>query len=254
MLSCPEGGGDVMNRGNTALGAQKAEDGYWLARPLVPGDWFQLAADEIAEMLGQLKNYLQIAPEMPPFLDCAKVHGMRARTLDFYPGWLLVECQAALNSETVALFNFFFGPSGAILLDGRSDVLHAFNAIVPVAIEGPNLAAQYLMLFCSAVRSELGRFEIITDPGQIVFLPGQQSDQIAVARSLVLPLSEQGRNEAGIEFQAIVRYGDGLFSTRFRVPANGRVEMLDDQPLEIEAGIETETFEGPFRLPQVRLQ
>jgi hypothetical protein len=243
-----------MNRSNTAVSVQPAEDVNWLARPLVPGDWFQLTADETAEVLGQLKNYLQVTPEMPPFLDRAEVHGMRARTLDFYPGWLLVECQAALNSETVALFNFFFGPSGAILLDGRSDGLHAFNAMVQVAIENPARAAQYLMLFCSAVRSELGRFEIITDPGQIAFLPGQQPDQMALARSLVLPLSAQVENDAGIEFQAIVRYGDGLFSTRFRVPPNGRVEMLDDQPLEIEAGIETETFVGPFRLPQVGSQ
>ncbi|MGV8954231.1 MAG: hypothetical protein ACOH2M_24245 [Cypionkella sp.] len=53
-------------------------------------------------------------------------------------------------------------------------------------------------------------------------------------------------------FQTTVRYGPSLFRTRFRVPPAGQVEMLEDLEIAFEATLDTELFEGPFRIPVAR--
>ena len=223
----------------------------WIGAPLISGDWFDILPDEAAEILAIVSEYLQSA-ELPVFLATAKVQRMRAVTIEVYPGWLLVECQAQLNTEAVVLFGFMFGPNGAILLDGRSDAIHAFNKLVGINVVDPQAAAEYLTFFCSAIRSGLGRFEIISAMDDLAFVPGTTRSQKASVRRQLTTLTQGEADEAGIRFEGTVRYGTSLFRTKFRVPPDGRVEMLDDEELVSEAKLEAELFEGPFRIPPAR--
>ncbi|WEJ31702.1 hypothetical protein [Devosia sp. SD17-2] len=225
----------------------------WVGAPIIAGEWFDVLSGEASEILTILGEYLQSA-ELPAFLAQAQIHGMRAMELNAYPDWLLMECQAQINSESVALFNFMFGPTGAILLDGRADALHAFNRLVGVNIVDPQAAGEYLSFFCSAVRSGLGRFEIIGSIADLAFSQGTTRSQKAAVRRQLKPLRQVQADESGIVFQTTVRYGPSLFYSLFRVPPAGRVEMLEDHEIDVEAMLDTEFFEGPFRIPAARPQ
>lgn len=223
----------------------------WAGVPIISGDWFDIHPNEAAEILSILGEYLQSA-ELPAFLAQARIQRMRALELEVYPDWLLIECQAQINSEAVALFNFMFGPTGAILLDGRAEVLRAFNRLIGLNIVDPEGAGQYLSFFCSAVRSGLGRFEIIASIADLAFSQGTTRSQKTAVRRELKPLTQLHHDGEGLLFQTTVRYGPSLFHARFRVPPTGRVEMLEDREIEFEATLDTELFEGPFRIPVAR--
>ncbi|MBU1334786.1 MAG: hypothetical protein KJ944_17015 [Alphaproteobacteria bacterium] len=223
----------------------------WVGAPIIPGDWFDILPDEASEILTILGEYLRSA-ELPAFLAQAQLQGMRALELDAYPDWLLIECQAQINSESVVLFNYMFGPTGAILLDGRADALHAFNRLAGINIVGPQAAGECLSFSCGSVRSGLGRFEIIGSIADLYFSQGTTRLQKTAVRRQLKPLRQVQTDESGIVFQTTVRYGTSLFHSLFRVPPAGHVEMLEDHEIEFEATLETELFEGPFRIPAAR--
>ncbi|MGV8853043.1 MAG: hypothetical protein ACOH2L_00210 [Devosia sp.] len=223
----------------------------WAGAPIISGAWFDILPNEASEILTILGEYLQNA-ELPAFLAQARIQRMRALELDVYPDWLLIECQAQINSESVALFNFMFGPSGAILLDGRAEVLRAFNKLIGLNIVDPQAAGQYLSFFCSAVRSGLGRFEIIGSITDLAFSQGTTRSQKTAVRRELRPMTNLQPDGESLLFQTTVRYGPSLFRTRFRVPPAGQVEMLEDLEIAFEATLDTELFEGPFRIPVAR--
>ena len=220
----------------------------WVGAPLIPGEWFDITPDESAEILVILGRYLQGA-ELPTFIESAHAQRMRAMAIEAYPQWLLVECQAQLNSESIVLYNLLFGPNGVVLIDGRSDMLHAFNRLVGVNLAEASAAAEYLRFFCSVVRSELGRFEIIDTARDLTFGPNCSVAQKVAVKKLVKPLKRIISKTGDMLFEATVRYGPSLFHTRFSVPSGGQLEMMDDDPLDFGGQLETELFEGPFRIP-----
>lgn len=239
--------------GRIGIAGGRGGTAKWVGAPLIAGDWFDILPSEASEVLSILGEYLQSA-ELPAFLAKAQIHGTRALKLDAYPDWLLIECQAQINSESVVLFNFMFGSTGAILLDGRADALHAFNRLVGINVVDPQAAGEYLSFFCSSVRSGLGRFEIIGSIADLAFAQGTTHSQKIEVRRQLTPLTQVQPDGSGVVFQTTVRYGASLFHTLFRVPPAGHVEMLEDREIEFEATLETELFEGPFRIPAARLR
>lgn len=223
----------------------------WVGAPLIVGDWFDLLPDEAKNIIAVLSDYLQSA-ELPAFLDTAQVQRMRSMSLAVYPGWLLIECQARISGDAVVLFSFLFGPNGAVLLDGRSDAVHALNELIGVSIAETGEAAEYLAFYCSAVRTGLGRFEIIATLADLAFAAGTTQGQKAEVRRQLTALKQKQADDRGFVFDATVRYGLSLYKTQFLVPPNGRVQMLEDNELDFEARLETEQFEGPFRIPAAR--
>lgn len=237
-----------MTTNKDARGGSRHSALRWAAAPLISGDWFDILPEEADAILTVLSDYLETA-ELPVFLATAKVQRMRAMTLAVYPDWLLVECQAQFSSEAVVLFNFLLGPTGAILLDGNSQSIHALNHMNSVRIADPQVAAEYLTFYCSVVRSGLGRFEIVASIGDLTFSPETTKAQKAALRRLLTTPRPGPVAEGVVPFECTVRYGDKLFRSKFLVPPDGRVQMVDDQELEFDATLTTEQFEGPFRMP-----
>lgn len=240
-----------MSNQQDLVGEKTGSPAKWVGAPLISGDWFDLLPQEAKKIIAVLADYLQTA-EVPAFLETAQIQRMRALTLSVYPGWLLVECQARINGDAVVIFSFLFGPNGAVLLDGRAEAIHALNQLLDVGISDPQEGAEYLAFYCSAVRTGLGRFEIIAAIADLAFAPGTTQGQKAAVRRLLTTLRQKEADDRGLLFDATVRYGQSLYRTQFLVPPNGRVQMIEDKELEFEAKLEIEQFEGPFRIPAAR--
>lgn len=117
-------------------------------------------------------------------------------------------------------------------LDGKSSVIHSLNAVDPPHIS-EDTGKDYLRFFCFAVQGEEGAFELFekaNEPEDGAFV-GEEAEIAALAE----PIDEQGRGENGeFLYEALVHYGRSLHRSRFSVPSDGRILMLDDSSLYAE--------------------
>ena len=220
----------------------------WAASPIIPGDWFDIDPANARELLVLFVESLKTSL-VPNILVDAPVHRLRAMPTRMYPGWLLVECQIALQGKTPALFCFIFGPDGAALLDGTAVPIHALNKHLKPEFTDPETCASYLQFYCSMVRSDRGRFEIIGSLDDLALQKGTPAARRKQIKKLLQPLGISEKTDKGLSYKAVVRYGDELFNSAFIVLPDGLIEMTDDEQLLTGLPIVQEICEGPFRVP-----
>src|SRR5690606_35027887 len=96
--------------------------------PLLPGLWKPLSpghaagfALRLARLLARPRTHDALAPHHA-------LSSLRALPLSFYPGWALVEGEAAVDGGVVGTFDVLYGPGLMWVIDGDSQVLHDLNA------------------------------------------------------------------------------------------------------------------------------
>jgi hypothetical protein len=223
------------------------------AAPLVPGVWGTLP-DEAAQGLFDQLSDLRLGQKQDAVFARLAPCGVRFRSLPFYPEHFLAEIALAPDTSAThatALLALVLGPVGLALLDGTSDVLHDLNKQVPITLSD-DAVADYLRLFCSAIRGDDGRFQIVEDTSDI---PWRDSDtagaQKAETRDALAPLTVAPRANDAATWAATgtVLYADALFAAGFVVHSNGTVEIGDDDPIAGHLDIVREAFDGPIRYP-----
>ena len=60
---------------------------------------------------------------------------------------------------------FLVADAGALLIGGEGAAIRVFNQAVGLALPGPESAIDYARLYCSLLRGEASRYQVILNPG-----------------------------------------------------------------------------------------
>lgn len=211
----------------------------WPAPPVCGGDWQALTEAEATARLARVEAAFGPGAFLRG-LRARPVLGLRAFAPASHPGAETVEIllgpegDGAGAAPVSALF--LLGADGAVLLTGQSAPLHAFN---PGRIDlGTEAAARdYARLFCGVVQGEEGPFRLIEGPEDLrgLALPGAAAMPETALADLGGPALARAEDGAAWEVRSHVLYGDQLFRAVFRIPADGMIEMVEDE--EAAAGL-----------------
>ena len=97
-------------------------------------------------------------------------------------------------------------------------------------------------------RCENGRFQVIESAEQIAWRDAIDPAQVAAVEARIEAPRRLSYDADAAVFAGCVVYGGGIFKARFRVHADGRVEMLDDEAIATDPVARAERFDGPIRL------
>jgi hypothetical protein len=216
----------------------------WAAPPLVSGDWRTLETAEAATLLVRLQALLP--PSRAPFIAHwpMAVRVMRPR---FYPGWLIVEVQAAHADDRVGLCNLLYGPHGVALLDGTSMPIHRLNERGGLALgDDTAVVADYLRFFCSVVHGDEGRFLVLDEEGTLAAVSGRDTIALEPAPTLWSPLEITAADQRFVA-RGTILYGTLVARAVFHVERSGSIEMVEDEPVGTLM-YPAEEYRKPFRL------
>ncbi|MFZ4696034.1 MAG: hypothetical protein ACOYMV_12995, partial [Verrucomicrobiia bacterium] len=119
----------------------------WQPEPLIPGEWCPRNGEAARPLLDALASLLR--PFGPPGLLARIEDGttaLRARALDFYPGWWLCELRLGDGPEAGAL-PFLACAHGAVLLSGESRPVHALNGALKLRLVDSEQIPDYVRFF-----------------------------------------------------------------------------------------------------------
>lgn len=214
----------------------------WPCAPWFDGPWREVPSHRIAVIaaaatVGEADGWDRLP---------SPIERMRALPLDCYPEWSLVEALTRFSANADGVFRALLGPGGCRRLDGSSAVLHAMNPKHLSAGLSAEAAAQYLLLFSSAVRGEEGRFRIVTSTAQLQKAEGQTLRKFR-PKVDIGPLEPQP-TEDGFSMTACVIYGAALFRSEFIVTPSGAVEMTNDDLLVPDLPVVAERFHEAWQI------
>ena len=219
----------------------------WQPPPLIGTGWISLTGESARPHLDSLVSLLR------PFrnLDLlrrieAGLGALRARSVPYYPGWTLCELRLDGDDGPGAL-PFLSGADGAALLSGLSDPLHGFNRAIGLRLAGQESYLDYCSLFCSVVRGEQGRLQLIESADCIPWRADIEPVRIAEIAAKLEPPRIVSVGEDAATLTACVLYAGCILKANFKVLANGMVEMLDDEPIAQGPVARLERFDGPIR-------
>lgn len=214
----------------------------WPTPPLMSGPWHQLDPDLTAD----LRNLL-ISSQIRcfPLVNAGSMAAYRVRPLPFWPDWMWID--ALVDTRTgPATAAFLYGSHGAHAIEGPSALVHDINEAGLLDVSTPELAADYLRFFCSAVRGDEGPFYLLETADRAVELGGSAlPDDVADAAR---PIAVK-RSVDGWSLEAAVQYGTALFRATFSLSANGLIEMTDDEALHGDLRPVPIEFEGLVARP-----
>ncbi|OJX08743.1 MAG: hypothetical protein BGO72_16045 [Burkholderiales bacterium 70-64] len=221
----------------------------------MPGPWRALPVAHAAGFLSHLGPLLAQASGHPQVLAPGQGNGgtLRAMPLSFYPGWALIEGEAALAPDTIGTFDVLYGPGLMWLIDGDARVLNDLNGgRLPLDIEGYRERSRidgpfmpsplgpfdtvrsgpdFLRFFCASVWGDEGPFMLVESADSPV-LRGVDARNLDWAGEIApLAVYLDGSDLVG---EGLVAYGRSLYRARLRV-RDGRVGMEDDTPVAADA-------------------
>lgn len=215
-------------------------DHNWCLEPIIPGPWRDLVGDVALDLTariaaaGSLRHWKR------------RVTKLRARPLDFYGNWLLVEAQVVDASGIVGVLALIYGDSGVLPLNGTSQVFHQIN-LTKLRLNAEADEFDYLRLFCSGTRAENGRFRVTESAADLRWQETAAVERPA-AETALAPVRVLGRDEHSVRIEARVLYGNSLFKSHFRVFYHGLVAMEEEDELVSNLHLIPERFEGAIRL------
>jgi len=204
-------------------------------------DW-NVMGNDVARKVLLLAN----SAEDGPWAMGLEARGRSAR-LSFYNKLRLIWIRAAVEGKTLDVFCLWDYADKALVLDGTSTPIHDANDFERLVLTGETVA-DYVRLFCFAVRGEDGAFTLLeprTEPsGHSRPFPQPAAKASARLAPLLKPLQTKGQ-DADDRFlvEAVLGYGKTVSSVVFAVPASGMIEMVADEPVV--------GYLGSTRLPEV---
>lgn len=238
----------------------------WPLAPLIDGNWEIMEYKEAREIVENIfKNkfrsflihenlYEPIDIDTRTCLEKTKLTGidaLRRRRLGFYKDAYLYEARGLIGKKFYGNFTFLVHPDGQTLLNGNSLPIHELNKKRKLDLNEENNVKEYLRFFCSAVHWKEGAFVIFENKDQLLPLETMQPEDIEKAEKLATPIKtkESETNEADKPWymSAMVKYGNAIFETEFKIHRDGMVEMLSDKPLAANLDLSVEVFEEGVR-------
>lgn len=207
-------------------------DPVWPVPPVIPGPWMDLPVASAAVLIADL---LSAGTDAAP----GTIHAARVQAPAFRRDILLIECLTARVSADGggATLLFALGPEFVTLFDGTAPVVHALNAEAPPQLGERDELEAYLHFFGHVVCGEAGAFQILESADA---LPPHRASPVLtrLIEKSVEPLFPLARHDDGCQdVEAVVLYGATLFKVIFRVAPDGKVEMLEDDPMATDLPI-----------------
>jgi hypothetical protein len=140
---------------------------------------------------------------------------------------------------------FLAGPCGVLLPPGTGEAIYGFNRALGLKLVEPAACLDYGLFFCSVIRGDEGRYSIVESPDQVRWRADMAPDRVAAAAARIEPPRLSPGDPASLS--ACVIYAGALFQAEFMIHADGRLEMVSDQPIGDGAMARTEDYSGPIR-------
>lgn len=212
--------------------------------PLFEADWRE-APDPLA---ADLRRHLVLSPVfLPQTMVGGRMVQFRMTLLPFWPGWAACEVLITGTGEGDQVVGFLYGPFGAELLDGRSDIIHDINDRRGIQLQTEAQREAYLRFFTSAVRGDEGAFFLVESDDRLAELTG--GEPRGAGKGLGHPIrSRPGDGDTSLH-DAVVLYGAALFRSTFSVLRNGLVTMEEDQVVMEDHPGPGFIFDGAHRRP-----
>ena len=219
----------------------------WSPAPPCAGPWRARTGDEAAPLLDALASLLR--PRVEPTQAAVLADGvsaLRTLVLSCYPGWQLGEAQVRCAGQDGALA-FLVADAGALLIGGEGAAIHALNQAVWLALPGPASAIDYARIFCSLLRGEASRFQVIESADQLAWRADADPALVQRIASALHPVRHTGTDGDAFALEACILHGANLFSAHLKVHPGGQVEMPEDSPIADDLPVYPERFEGAVR-------
>lgn len=212
--------------------------------PLFEADW-----REPDDMLGtDLRRRLTRSRAfMPRLMFAGHMMRLRMTALPFWPGWSAGEALMTGGGEDDRVVAFLYGPFGAELLDGRSDIIHEVTERRGIQLDTDAQREAYLRFFTSAVRGDEGAFFLVESDDRLAELTGNKPQ--GAAKGLGHPIRTRPGDNSGSLHDAVVLYGAALFRSTFSILPDGMVMMEDDQIIMEDHPGPGFVFDGAHRRP-----
>jgi ATP-dependent Zn protease len=213
--------------------------------------WRLLGDEECA------RAHASLADRAPQVLAGSAIASAQCSDLSFYDDHLLIELRFDSSRGLERVFGLH-GPDQTHWLDGTSAPVHEANEADSLALTAATVH-DYIRFFLYFVRGDDGAFALIESESELALADGDVSAghnggspevdvselqaRLANARSHARPLTAPVVGDDGRwVVEGTVAYGGGLFESTFAVDADGQIEMLDDNPVELLGGIATPEF------------
>ncbi|HTU66719.1 MAG TPA: hypothetical protein VMF52_12260 [Steroidobacteraceae bacterium] len=210
---------------------------------LLPGDWQPLGPDAAALLLQRMDAYTATTLAGEAFSRRVRLRQAWWQPLEFYPGFTQISAEI-LEQGHLAWFDALCGPGLFWCMDGQPHVLHGLNdgtlrtgdarqPTYPRALIrlSPSRAARaYLRLFVHALRERDVTFRIVESVRGLRAL-GVATAEAYTRQLQPLRLSWRDREHTALRATAAMVYAGSLFKCRFELSPDGRVDMLQDEPL-----------------------
>ena len=186
-------------------------------------DWRPLSDDVAQKILGE------ITTSSGKSLNGVTVRGRRT-DLAFYRLVELVELTVkieldAKSTASEVIYALYPVAGRALVLDGSSAPMHSANESEHLELTEA-ATPEYVRFFLFALRADGAEAFVLYEHA-----PKDAPDELREAADLAAPLKAVGIDDAGnFLFDAVVAYHGEISKARFAVPANGQIEMTDDEP------------------------
>ncbi len=231
---------------------QSGTEENWPFLSLIDGNWEDVPTAEAVEALIKVR----MRKEFPLGLGvgCTAVAKVRKRKIDFYEDAWLYEAMFLSDEKCAGYLTFIQHQHGYTLLNGTSPPIHKMNAELPLQIDTQDRATDYFRFFCASVHGDVdaGAFRIFENPTQLLPTEDMPSEFIMKIEKESIPIKLEYTNEAskkqGWNTEIAVKYGNTLFKSKFFIPLNGTVEMIEDVGMYAELNVYSEVFKNGLRM------
>lgn len=223
----------------------------WLRPPVVRARWRDAPAAAVGALVAACAR-CEGSPCLP-----VPVERLRSCPLPFYPGWLLLEGQAAFSEGEVGLFHLLLGPDTCHRLTGSGGtVARAMRSVL--ALDDPANVDRYLRFFTAVTHAADGPFVVADAVADVDFAPGVDGPRKAEAADAIAGAASCANATKGSsgappwQREVVVAHGQHLFRATFVVHGDGMVEMADDTPILEDVVRPPRTEDGWLILPRAR--
>jgi hypothetical protein len=219
----------------------------WALAPFVPGRWFEVQTEVERDFFARVTQANELHDELGP-LEQSRFEKSRFLELSFYKECLLCEVQVQLTPRIKGLACLLYGPFGLIIIGGKSQVIHVVNKHSLRHLDAEKSGPEYLRLFCSVIRAELGRFQIVEPDAKLPYKADSSETDRGRFRQMLEPVKMNMKSDESLTATATSIYGGGIYRCGFEIQQNGEVIMLSEEQLCAEIPVCPESFQGPFRI------
>lgn len=150
----------------------------------------------------------------------------------------------AFEGERFAGYLYFIKhPQGIIVVDGSLLMIDIINNALPIKLDQPAQAADYMRFYCAARHYEEGVYRLFEFPEQLLpskaLAPEDAARAQGLAKMLTLTTAATGDDW---QAEAVVKYGSVIYNCNFRIERSGKVHRLNDTPLATGLSVAREVF------------